>query len=329
MSVSNERNIQVVGTMERVRQRPGMYVGYLDDPTGVETLVRELIENSLDQCLGEQATYIRVTTDERCFCVEDDGEGLPFDVEYDGSSLAQHYLTKLRFSPSADAHSPHIHLGPHLGGLPIVNALSMSFELWSWRAGERWHQRYERGIPTASAQVVERAEGARGTKILVHPDPEIFNEHTAPRPTQLRALCERVSWMFPGTRLELDGVRHYNPEGLVGFATKQHAVTLSASGNPRLKSWRLREDDFSVELVCAQEQASQTQWRSWVNGAPSPGHGSHVEGAQRAFNHLGLSPAWAMIHIIAYSPRWAGPVREQLVVPELVEPLAASIIAHA
>ena len=97
--------------LEHIRKRPGMYIGDTMS-RGLHHLMIELVDNVVDQFLASRATTLRIRWDDTKLTVGDDGAGLPFDVKHEsGQSLATLYMTDLRRqSPTADGHTPHIHL---------------------------------------------------------------------------------------------------------------------------------------------------------------------------------------------------------------------------
>lgn len=291
-------------------------------------MIRELIENSVDQQLAGQATTIWVeTNDPTWITVEDDGPGLPFEVP-DASgqiSRAEHMLTTMHYGPSADDHAPHIHTGGVHGlGLAVVNALSATFIVESWRHGQRWRQKYSEGVPTGSPQVVEINEQGRGTKVSFAPDMNVLDTNK-PDPEQLRERCRDLAWLFGGLKILCDGACYYHPDGLRSLALAEHGPLPPAPwGSPHI-FWHKHEDEELILEVVAIGQADdheQTQWRSWANGSLSVEHGSHVEGAQLAFERAGLKPSRAYIHIISKEPRWANPTKDRLHMPHIVERIA-------
>lgn len=323
----SEETIQVLQGPDAVRKRPGMYLGSTGT-AGIELMLKELIENSVDQWLAGQTTTIRIeTTAPTWLTVEDDGPGLPFEREVKRSdrSVAEHLLTRLHCGSSAFGHAPHIHTGGIHGlGLAVVNALSATFIVESWRHGQRWRQEYSEGVPTGSPQVVESNEQGRGTKVSFAPDMNVLDTNK-PDPEQLKVSCRDLAWLFGGLKIICDGVCYHHPDGLRSLALAEHGPLPPAPwGSPHI-FWHKHEDEALILEVVAIGQADaheQTQWRSWANGSLSVEHGSHVDGAQLAFERAGLKPAHAYIHIISKEPRWANPTKDRLNMPHIVERIA-------
>jgi DNA gyrase subunit B len=291
-------------------------------------MIRELIENSVDQQLAGQATTIWVeTTDPTWITVEDDGPGLPFELPALSGDIsrAEHLLTTMHFGPSADDHAPHIHIGGMQGvGIMVVNALSATFIVESWRHGQLWRQEYSEGVPTGSPQPVESNKEGRGTKISFAPDMNVLDTNK-PEPEQLRVLCQDLTWLVGGLKIICDGALHYYPDGLRSLALAELGPLPPAPwGSPPIFWHKHEDEELMLEVVAIGQAADheQTQWRAWANGSLSIEHGSHVEGAQLAFDRAGLKPAHAYIHIISKEPRWANPTKDRLNMPHIVERIA-------
>ena len=110
---------------------------YIGDTTvrGLHHIFDELLDNSIDQFLAGNATAVTASTTGSTLKFSDDGPGLPFDEPCENAdSLATYYLTEVRRnSPTADGHTPHIHLGGWGCGLRIVTALTEKCHVTSVR----------------------------------------------------------------------------------------------------------------------------------------------------------------------------------------------------
>ena len=120
--------------LEHIRKRPAMYIGDTK-ARGLRHLFDELLDNSIDRFLAGELTSVRASTNGSTLEFSDDGPGLPFDVACkDAESLATRYLVKFRRdAPTADGHTPHIHLGGWGCGLRIVTGLTAKCEVTSRR----------------------------------------------------------------------------------------------------------------------------------------------------------------------------------------------------
>jgi DNA gyrase subunit B len=173
-SAYDTERIQVLEGLEAVRKRPSMYIGSTD-VYGLHHLVYEVVDNSIDEAMGGFCTTINVTlNDDGSVTVEDDGRGIPVGAhkKYKEDTL-DIVLTKLHSGGKFDRKTYKVSGGLHGVGLSVVNALSEWLEVRVKRKGKVHYQRYARGVPAGSVQVVGEASDT-GTVVSFRPDPQIF-----------------------------------------------------------------------------------------------------------------------------------------------------------
>lgn len=309
--------------IKRIRHRPSMYLGY-GGVRGVEQLIYELVSNVLDFYLVNQATFVNVELDGATISVVDDGPGLPFDElsDLEGVSLATKFLTSVHWTRSQDEHAPHVHMTKIGAGLAPVNATSVQLTVQSWRSGILWEQHFARGVAQGTETIVERGNG-RGTRIEVVPDPEIFGQAKPRSGVIRRALFETVH-LFSGLRTGFHEERFYAPKGLqmLGFLLVD---PLSLFTHPDTLPFHitLHHENVFMEVAIFMKvtifgkRRLPTRIFSWVNGARTPEHGSHVEGLSQALKEVNWKPALSLIHIVMFDPEFAGPTRAKLNVPHI------------
>jgi DNA gyrase subunit B len=178
-SAYDASSIQVLEGLEAVKRRPGMYIGSTG-PRGLHHLVREIIDNSIDEALAGYCTEILVTIHEdNSVTVTDDGRGMPVGkmAKY-GKPAAEVIMTTLHAGGKFGGEGYKVSGGLHGVGASVVNALSEWLELEVRREGHVWSQRYERGFPKGALtkdRKLKKGEGT-GTIISFMPDPEVFTE---------------------------------------------------------------------------------------------------------------------------------------------------------
>jgi DNA gyrase subunit B len=178
-------SIQVLEGLQAVRKRPGMYIGSTDS-RGLHQLVWEVVDNSIDEAMANQATRIDITihADGRCEVV-DDGRGIPVDRHATGKSALEVIMTMLHAGGKFGGGGYKVSGGLHGVGISVVNALSESMRVEVLRDGKRWIQEYQRGTPTTGvSQRGGAAEANRGldpewprtsgTRTFFKPDVEVF-----------------------------------------------------------------------------------------------------------------------------------------------------------
>jgi DNA gyrase subunit B len=309
-------SVKVLDGVASVRRRPGMYFGSVG-PSGAKNVIEEFIANTADLFLEGSATRCRVSRNETPagieWVVEDDGPGLPFDIEDQGAPLAVHYLTSLHFTPTRDDHAPHVHVGGlHGVGLGAVAAVCSRLEVASWRAGQRWHLLLGEGEVLEGPAVIEHGHG-RGTVFRAVLDPTIFGS-SQPDLSALRAGLIEAAHLMAGWQVSFSDEVFHAPEGLKSLLAL-HAPPRSEFGETRAEHHAWEDERIRVEVAASGlSEEAHTVWRSWVNCGGTLG-GSHVDGARKAFEAVGWKPGAAMIHVVFREPAYAGPTKECIDVP--------------
>lgn len=166
--------IQVLEGLEPVRKRPGMYIG----GTGVEGLhhlVWELVNNSIDEALAGEATYVEVILKEDGgVTVSDDGRGIPIDKHSKtGKSTLETVLTVLHAGGKFGGGGYKVSGGLHGVGISVVNALSERLFAEVRRDGKLYTQEYKSGKALTDIKDAGTAEGT-GTTVTFYPETSIF-----------------------------------------------------------------------------------------------------------------------------------------------------------
>ncbi len=197
------KDIEVLEGLEPVRMRPGMYIGGTDEPA-LHHLAAEVLDNAMDEAVAGHASRIEVELmADGGLSVTDNGRGIPVDPhpKFKDKSALEVILTMLhsggKFSGSAYKTSG----GLHGVGVSVVNALSETFEVEVARDRTLWQQSYSRGKPVSKLKNLGAVQNRRGTRILFHPDPEIFGKNTAFRPALLYRMARSKAYLFKGVEI--------------------------------------------------------------------------------------------------------------------------------
>lgn len=156
-----------------------MYIGSTD-ARGRDHLIKEIVDNSIDEALAGHCTHItlRLTEDGSCM-VEDNGRGIPVDVHTKtGLSALETVMTVLHAGGKfgGDSSGYKVSGGLHGVGASVVNALSSRTEATVWKDGFEYFQAYVRGKPESPIQKIGTTDHVNGTRIQFWPDSEIFED---------------------------------------------------------------------------------------------------------------------------------------------------------
>ncbi len=280
-------DIKVLEGLEPVRVRPGMYIGGTDGH-GYHHLLREILDNSIDEAINGHATTLKIVLDGdyRGVSIEDDGRGIPVEVmpKY-GKPAVEIILTTLHAGGKFDADSYEVSGGLHGVGSSVVNALSEELNIEIRRDGHRFAQRYARGLAVSK---LEKKEATRkhGTTIHFRPDPQIFGVEQRFDPTRVKDLLDAKAYLHPEVTLHYEDPYagetrcFHHPGGLREFLP---VVASSAKKVPvHAEPFHLSQTTYPrIELILAWTDGNGETLLSYANGVRTSDGGAHEAGLKQ------------------------------------------------
>ncbi len=288
----DESQIQVLEGMEAVRRRPGMYIGPTDI-NGLHTMVREVVDNSVDEVMAGRATSVEVTIHrDGSVTVADDGYGIPTGPHPKLKvSTLQVVMTVLHAGGKFDNQSYKVSSGLHGVGVSAVNALSayMRVDVHNARDGFHYFQEYRCGAPQAEVQKVGPTT-RRGTITRFVPDTTIIQTLDYHFKTLAQRFRE-MSYLNKGLRFKFVDERDDNElnfyfEGGI----RSYVRHLNKDKNALHKQPFYVErtiDDVAVEVALQYTESFDTDSvYAFANGINNTDGGAHVAGFRSALTRV-------------------------------------------
>lgn len=170
----DESNIKSLSSLEHIRLRPGMYIGRLGNGShvddGIYILLKEVIDNSIDEFIMGAGSRIDVTVLDNVVTVRDYGRGIPLGKIVECVSV-------INTGAKYDSEAFQFSVGLNGVGTKAVNALSSTFSVTSYRDGEMASASFEKGIQKGRTKKGQTSE-PNGTLISFTPDPGIFPDYS-------------------------------------------------------------------------------------------------------------------------------------------------------
>ena len=287
-------SIKVLEGLEAVRTRPGMYIGSVST-IGLNHLIYDIVDNSVDEHLAGFCSTIRVTLEEDGSCtVEDDGRGIPIGMHEKGVSAERVVFTTLHAGGKFDNNAYKTSGGLHGVGSSVVNALSERMTVSVGSGGFLYEDKYERGNP-----VIELVDGLlpvvgktkwTGTRINFLPDPEIF-EKTRFREEDIKSRMHETAYLNPELTIEYTDLRKspaeqivfHEPDGIVGFI---RALNKSKETVTDIVYYKGMSDHITVEAAFQFVNEFHENVLGFCNNIYNAEGGTHLTGFKTVFTQV-------------------------------------------
>ena len=255
-------NIRHLSDMEHVRTRPGMYIGRLGDGSlpedGIYVLLKEVIDNSIDEFKMHAGTRIEVNVDDNLrVSVRDYGRGIPQGKLIEAVSV-------LNTGGKYDSKAFKKSVGLNGVGVKAVNALSAHFEVHSYRDGKVRKATFEKGI--LCTDTTENTQDENGTYIYFEPDNSLFLNYSFHNDI-VETMLRNYTYLNTGLAIMYNGRRILSRNGLKDLLND----TMTNDGIYPII--HLKGEDIEIAFTHTNQYGEE--YHSFVNGQHTTQGGTH------------------------------------------------------
>lgn len=259
----SEDSIRSLDWKEHIRLRPGMYIGKLGDGSayddGIYVLLKEIIDNSIDEFVMGSGKSIDITVTDKKVSVRDYGRGIPLGKVID-------CVSKINTGGKYDSKAFQKSVGLNGVGTKAVNALSTSFVVQSYRDGRTKRAEFTRGELVSDALEIDTTQ-RNGTAITFSPDDSIFRHyHFIPE------FIENMIWNYvflnSGLNINFNGTKYYSERGLFDLLTRN-----TDTETIRYPIIHLKGEDIEIAMTHGGQYGEE--YYSFVNGQHTTQGGTH------------------------------------------------------
>ncbi|MBD5227859.1 MAG: type IIA DNA topoisomerase subunit B [Bacteroidales bacterium] len=256
--------IQTLKWNEHIRRRPGMYIGKLGDGShtddGIYVLVKEVVDNSIDEFNMGAGKRIDITIDEEgTVTVRDYGRGIPL-------GKVKEVASDINTGGKFDDKNFKKAVGLNGVGLKAVNALSTFCDVTSFRDGEKVEVKFEKGDIISESGKLPTDE-PNGTMVRFHPDPELFRNYAFNLET-VKTMVNNYTYLNVGLQIFFNGVKYFSRHGLRDLLQENMTAT------PLYPMIHLKGEDIEVVITHADQYGEE--YYSFVNGQHTTQGGTHL-----------------------------------------------------
>ena len=263
-------NIRTMDGVEHIRKRPGMYIGRLgngeDIGDGIYVLLKEVVDNSIDEFSMGFGKVINITADEKEVTVRDFGRGIPLNSVVKAVSV-------LNTGGKYDTKGYKKSVGLNGVGLKAVNALSSHFYVEAFRDGMSSFAEFREGKLIDSGQRPAPAKEKNGTFVRFIPDEHLFVGYNF-RMEFIESMMKNYSYLKKGLTLNFNGTSYKSENGLLDL------INDNISETPLYEPIHLVGED--VEIVLTHGNSYGENIASFVNGQNTRDGGTHLAAMREA-----------------------------------------------
>lgn len=260
-----EDNIRSLEWREHIRLRPGMYIGKLGDGAsqddGIYVLIKEIIDNAIDEFVMGNGRNIEVAIEERRVTIRDYGRGIPLGKVLD-------CVSKINTGAKYDSKVFKKAVGLNGVGSKAVNALSSYFLTQSFRDGQTKVVEFSQG-KLIREEDLEAKEDKSGTLVIFEPDKEVFGNYHF-----INEYVEKLLWNYvflnKGLTIKYNGERFYAKNGLLDLLDRN----INGNGPVLYPIIHIEEGDLEFAFTHSTKQYGE-EYYSFVNGQHTTQGGTH------------------------------------------------------
>ncbi|MBB1138214.1 DNA topoisomerase IV subunit B [Myroides sp. WP-1] len=260
-----EDNIRSLDWKEHIRMRPGMYIGKLGDGSspddGIYILIKEVIDNSIDEFVMGTGKTIEVTLKDKMITVRDFGRGIPLGKVID-------VVSKMNTGGKYDSKAFKKSVGLNGVGTKAVNALSTYFRVVSVRDNQQKAADFSAGNLVNEEELIETTK-RKGTKVSFVADEKIFKNYKY-RKEYIERMLKNYCYLNKGLTIIFNGEKFYSENGLKDLLNEN--IDEEDQVYPII---HLSGDDIEVAITHSKTQYSE-EYYSFVNGQNTTQGGTHL-----------------------------------------------------
>jgi len=268
MSTYTEKEVKTLEWNEHIRRRPGMYIGKLGDGAspddGIYVLLKEVMDNSVDEYAMGFGKSISITIENRVVTVRDYGRGIPLGSLVD---VASRMNTGAKYDSKAFKKS----VGLNGVGIKAVNALSVAFYIQAFRDGESQYARFSRGELIEESRILSNEKN--GTLVQFTADEELFGNFVF-NMEFIESMVRNYSYLNTGLQIKLNGAEFVSRNGLLDLLNE------SLTKEPFYPPIHLKGDDIEIALTHGNDYGEGIS--SFVNGQFTTQGGTHLAAFREA-----------------------------------------------
>ena len=266
-----EDNIRSLDWKEHIRMRPGMYIGKLGDGSspddGIYILLKEVLDNCIDEFVMGAGKNIEVTIKDRTVTVRDYGRGIPLGKVID-------VVSKMNTGGKYDSLAFKKSVGLNGVGTKAVNALSNYFRVESVRDEKQKAAEFSAGNLVLEEDIIETTK-RKGTKVIFIPDEAIFKNYKF-RYEYVIKMLKNYCYLNNGLTILFNGEKYFSENGLKDLL--EETIHADDMEYPVI---HLKGEDIEIALTHSKTQYSE-EYHSFVNGQNTTQGGTHLAAYREA-----------------------------------------------